>query len=532
MTANPNPPLSRLIVPPEPAPTAVPAVVVTTQAIPVTPVKLRAPVLRIRGTKDTTAKVLAALSKRQGKSGAISSYARASERVMASVKYVIRTGIPSFDAATGGFPFSKVIELYGLDACGKTALAMLACGNAKQGEIYEVQPDGSHKKLMVPYEVTVLFHDNENSLEDGDRMIVYDREVDCIAGECDTIDQMFKDVETVCEVIEGIEVADAKKAKADPEFIAPIQLVVVVTDTIAGTSTRQALGNDWAKVDYNRQPQQLREGFRNTIRRLKEHNLCWICTNQVGDSFKPKPRGTRTVVTLLPQESDFTAFGGKALRYYAHMRIFVCKVPSPYKLAPGQFADGLVIQFFTAKNRMRMPLRSGRMVLLFKNALCQNPAEYAESIRPERIQEMVEFETGKGNKKFTVEDAEKYVPVHPPGGYSPIYSMLEHLVFMKFITTVANKGGGYGYKINFDKYGIESTAHSDETLEQSDTDLEHEEGDIVIASRLAWPAFYRSHQSEIEVLFSKCVAKMFAQNGVDIATEGEEMDVDVDLVEE
>jgi RecA/RadA recombinase len=524
MNPTPLPPLTQLIA--SPGTSEVPDKPILVEV----PVKARTPVLRIHGTKDTTAKVLAALQKRAGRSDAVSSYARASERVMASVKYVIRTGIPSFDEATGGFPFSKVIEVYGLDNCGKTSLAMLACGNAKQGEIYEVLSDGSHKKLTVPYEVTVLYHDNENSLEEGERMIVYDHEVDCIAGECDTIDQMFKDVETTCETIAAIQKVDEIEARKDKNFIAPIQFVVVVTDTIAGTATREEIKQDWSKQDYKRQPAQLREGFRNTIRRLKEYNLCWICTNQVGDSFKPKPRGMRTIITLLPQESDFTAFGGKALRYYAHMRIFVCKVPNPYKLAPGQFADGLVIHFFVAKNRMRMPLRSGRMVLLFKNALCQNPKEYHESIRPVRLQEMVEFEHSKGNKKFTLEDAEKFVPQHPPGGFSPIFSILEHLVYMRFVKVSATKS----YKINFAKYGITQSikpTDSQPSLQEMDTDLDREEGDIEFSSRLAWPEFYRTHETEISVLFDKCVQKMFAQNGVDIEAESEEMEVDADLTE-
>jgi RecA/RadA recombinase len=485
-----------------------------------TPITARS-VLRIAGKKDTTSKVLAALKRRQGKEGAHSSYTRSSESVQSSVKYVIRTGIRSFDEATGGIPFSKVSEIYGLDMCGKTALVMLACGAASQGSVYEILPDGSQKQLDVPFEVTVVYEDNENSLQEGDRLMVYDQEVDVIAGECDTIDQIFKDVETAAETISKVQAEDEAKAKKDKNFVVPLQFLVFVVDTIAGTSTREELKQDWQKVDYKRQPAQLREGFRNTIRRLKDNNVAMLCTNQVGDSFKPKMKG-RSMVSFLPQDSDFSSFGGKALRYYAHLRVFVVKTPNPYKISPGKFPDGLVIHFLTSKNRVRMPLRSGRMVLLFKNAMCQNQEEWVNKIRPARIAEMVEREKEKGNKKFSTEDAEKLYPLHPPGGLSPIFSTLEHLVYMGFIKVSATKT----YKINFAKYGISTQSPiKTATLQEMDSALDEAEvGDIEIPSRADWPAFYRLHETAINVLFDKSVEKMFSQNGSETVAASEEED--------
>jgi len=506
---------------------------------------VRQSVLRIKGSKDTTAKVLAALVRRKGKEGAVSAYSRSSEGVLSAVKYVIKTGIRSIDAATGGIPFSKVVEIYGLDACGKTALAMLACGAGAQGEIWELLPDGTETKLAVPFEVTILYLDNENSLQQGDRLMVYDQEVDCIAGECDTIDQIFKDVETCCDTIKAIQVVDEARAEKveklnkealkkglplfEEPFIAPIQFLIVVVDTIAGTSTRGEVKQEWSKVDYKRQPAELRDGFRNTIRHLKEQNVCLICTNQVGDSFKPKPAGMKKIVTLLPQESDFNSFGGKALRYYAHLRIFVCKTPWPYKLAPGMFADGFVIHFFVAKNRLKMPLRSGRMVLMFKNALCQDQQTWANEIRPARIAEMVEREHGKGNKKFLTEDASKLFPEYPPGGLSPLWSMLEHLVYMRFIAQTATKG----YKVNFAKFGIMTTTLLPPTsnLEELDAAAAGSENEFELTGKLEWPKFYADHKTEIDVLFDKAVEKMFAQNGVEQDAEADEMDLGPDEIE-
>lgn len=479
-------------------------------------------VLRVKGAKDTTAKVLGALTRRRGKEGAVSNYSRSTQSVLSKVKYVIKLGIRSIDEATGGFPFGKVVEVYGLDASGKSALCMLACGSASQGEIYEILEDGSYKKVDVPFDVTVLYLDNENSLEEGDRLIVYDQEVDCITGECDTIDQIFKDIETVCDTVGAIQAEDEARAKKDKNFIAPLQFVVVVIDTVAGTSTREEVKQEWAKVDYKRQPQQLRDGFRNIIRRLKEYNVCAIFTNQVGDSFKPKMKGMVNK-SPLPSEADYVSFGGKALPYYAHLRIWVCKHPNPYKLADGKFPDGHLIHFLIKKNRVRAPLRQGRMVLLFKNAMCQDRTEWTNSIRPQRLADMVEREQAKGNKKFTAEDAGKFYPDDPPGGYSPIWSVLEHLIYMGFIRITASKG----YNVNFAKYGISSTASATTSLEDLDTSIDHQDGDIEIPNRLAWPQFYRTYQSEFNVLFDKCVQRMFAQNGVEPGLEVDPDDAEV-----
>jgi RecA/RadA recombinase len=435
-----------------------------------------APALFVKGTKDVTNKLLSALKRRRERNeeGGGSEYTRSSDRVLSAVKYKIFTGLKPLDEAVGGFPFSKIVELYGLDNSGKTALTMLICGAAKFGNIYEVLENGSCQKVTEPYDVTVLYIDNENSLEEGDRIVVYGQEVDCITGECDTTDKIFKDIETCCDEIEKIQ-KETKK----------LQFLVVAVDTIAGTSTRQEISADWAKQDYSRQPAMLRKGFRNIARRLKEQNVCLVCTNQVGDSFAPKSKMAGR--SLLPQESDFSPSGGKALKYWAHVRIFIFKLPNPYKLAKGMFADGFVVHFFTTKNRIKMPLRSGRLVLLFKNALGTNNDGSLSS-----------------------------------GGYSPGYSILEHLAYMKMITYASGS-----YNFNFAKYGIQ--AATGKTLQDEDQD----EGTIKLESRLEWLGFYQKYQSQIDRLFDVCVEKMFAQNGAALEAEADEIDLeDLDSIDE
>src|SRR5690606_38216033 len=146
----------------------------------------------------------------------------------------------------------------------------------------------------------------------------------------------------------------------------------------------------------------LREGFRNMIRKINARNVAMICSNQVGDSFAPKMKMKGNRVTL-PQDSDFSTFGGKALRYYASLRLFMVRANPNYKAYGGQFSDGLVLHFFVSKSRQKMPLRSGRLVLLFDR------------------------------------------------GYSPEFSMLEHLKYMKMVTV----GATGNIVVNFQKFGVD-----------------------------------------------------------------------------
>lgn len=472
--------------------------------------------VQLKGAKDPTSRVLSALKRTKSRDSTAatkggSDYSRSVMEVKSSARYVIKTGLDPLDEATGGIPFAHVTEIFGLDSSGKTALTMHICGSAKQGEIYERLADNVYRKVENAY-VVILYLDNENSLEKGDRMLVCGREIDTIVGECDTVDRIFKDTETMIAEL-------AKIRKANPAM--PIFGIVVV-DTIAGTSTAEEIGSEWGARDYSRQPKALRDGFRNIIRKLKTENVAVICTNQVGDSFKPKLK-SMVNKSPIPQESDFTAFGGKALRYYAHLRIFVVATPNPYKLSPGQFPDGIQIHFFVKKNRIRPPLRAGRLVLLYKNCMHWSDTEWEQTVRPQLVDEIVKSDLALRNVRTSREQAEERVPMEPPGGYSRLYSILEHLAYMKLLTYSAGR-----YRVNFSKYGIGTTAaapSTSATFDLADLTGEIEEGAVEFA-RGEWPQFYASHALEVQQLFMVAVDKMFKQNvGGETDTDGETTDI-------
>ena len=60
-------------------------------------------------------------------------FARTSNRIISHVTAVLRLGLEPFDEVTGGLPFGRAIEIYGLDGSGKSAIAIKAGVQAQLG---------------------------------------------------------------------------------------------------------------------------------------------------------------------------------------------------------------------------------------------------------------------------------------------------------------------------------------------------------------------------------------------------------------
>ena len=247
---------------------------------------------------------------------------RSVKEIPSAVKYVLTTGIRAFDDLIGGLPFGRVVEIYGEENCGKSALAIRAAVRAQQGQIYErKQVNGETVDTPLDpnaYHITVLYIDNEQSL-DEDRKRVDGTVLDCLIARCETIEQIFKIMEetinTLCKIQDETGIT---------------QFLVLVVDTIAGTPSKEELAEEWGKDDYNRQPKQLRTAFRKMIQEINKHNVCVICTNQVSDKMQKEAAGKKFKTTI---DADMVAFGGKALRYYATHCIFMKQLTTRFALS-------------------------------------------------------------------------------------------------------------------------------------------------------------------------------------------------------
>ncbi len=322
--------------------------------------------VRLKGPKDLTNTIIAKINATKPKGEAAKNctfeVTRSTTEILSKVRYVLSTGMDPYDEAIGigGLPFGRVIEVYGLDGSCKSAIALRSAIRMQERHIYEIQRDEANAVTLkrVPDNVPVftIYIDNEQSIDADGKTTIDGVELDVAVARCDTIDQMFKIIDTA---IDGV---DAYSREHEVECF-----ILVVVDTIAGTSSREEIESKWEAVDYPRQPRQLREGFRVMMRKLSRRNVLVLCTNQVSDTYKPKAKYGNSNI---PQDGDFSTFGGRALKFFASLRIFQFKLNTNYKLNKDlQFPSGMTIGFQITKNRLGKPWRTGRLVLLYEGGL-------------------------------------------------------------------------------------------------------------------------------------------------------------------
>jgi recombination protein RecA len=390
-------------------------------------------------SKDTLDLLIGKINRAAPRKGDMGTFSisKSAIEVPSRVKYVVKTGLEPLDIATGGIPFGRLTEVFGLEASGKTAVAVATCVAAQMGEIYENMPDNTLRRLgQEEYDVTCLYIDNEQSLNDSGTLFYKGQKAVLGLAECDTVEQFFKMVELAVEKLHEVEQEEKR-----------MQFLLVVLDTIAGTSSNEEIHADWNKQDYVRQPAILRKGFRRVVRLLDKANVLMLITNQVSDSFDPKPKSFKK--SFIPQAEDFRTFGGRAIKFFARLRIFMYPMNLNYNLTKGRKApQGFSCEFKVIKNSQRPPNRKGRLVLFYD------------------------------------------------GGFSSIYSLLETFVMYDFAE--GESDGSISFK--FSKNGVTPTTFPD-----------LKEGrNPVIESRAEWAAFYEAHKSDFDRLWEKLQDYIFS----------------------
>lgn len=411
-------------------------------------------------------KVLASLQKMtsEKKSDPLAEFTRTSGSILSAVKYVLAIGDRVYDRTSGCLPFGRIVEIFGIDASGKTAAAKKAAISAQMKNIYRcvVTSDEAGVKSTTyekldheKIDVHVLYIDNEQSFSDDNSLVIDGVKADFILGRCDTIGQVFEAMQRVIKAVE-----EGSK-ESDRE-----QFILVVVDTIAATSTDGELEQKWGEQDFSRHAKELRAAFRRVAREINKYNVCMLCINQVSDSFAMKMKKNPNA---LPDENDFATFGGRALKFYASQRIFVQRVPRKYKLHPdNKLEDGLLIEMKTVKNRIKKPLRKARLVLLF------------------------------GDKNSA------------GGGYKEVYSMLETFLMLDF---AKEESGTISFR--FQANGITPSTFDSKRANPS------------IESRLEWPAFYQAHKDDFEKMWECAENRIFSSESqsTDLLAENDDDDM-------
>lgn len=396
---------------------------------------------------------------------------RADVELFSRIKYVLTTGIKPFDDFVGGFPFGRISEIYGLEGCGKSALAIRAAIRGKLKNIVELvrRDDGgkefrpiSRKKL----DVHILHIDNEQSVDEQRNEVdgVEYHSLDIHNARIDTIEDIFKMVETT---LISVTAAQKEAQESDPDTL---YLCAIIVDTIASTSSMSEMDRDWGEQDYDRRAKAIHEGLRRLVRRINKANIALICTNQVqGKMGNINPRNARGWAML---DNDYTSPGGMGLKYYSSHRIFMHRMPTKYRLAPkAHFSDGELIAFWAPKNRIRKPRREGRLVLLFGD------------------------EDGAG------------------GGFSQEYSMLETLIFLGY-ADVSETGRDITFK--FAKHAVVMKTFGDTAMSLDEADSAKGKNkrirDPKIENRSKWTEFYQAHKQDLDALYDTAIHESFATN--------------------
>lgn len=384
------------------------------------------------------------------------------ESILSEVSYVLKVGNDPWDDMTGGFPVGRIVEIFGLESCGKTALMWLAAFKAKKGEIYKRTRVGNsytYEKLdPSTYNVEVLYIDNEHSLE-SNTIEVGGESVPIGITRCETVESIFKSIDECIKTLAKIE-----------DETGTLQFFICIVDTIAGTATKEELAQAWDKDDYSRRPKQLQEGFRNLAQTISRRNACILCVNQVGDQFGYQaPKGPRS------SEPDWRAFsppGGKALKFWSTLRVFMWQCGNTYKLVKDdRFQAGLLVGFKTVKNRLLAPFRGGRLVILFDR---------------------------NGN-----------------GGIRSDFSLLESLLYYKL---AEEDDDDRNIIFKFRKNDVQPTTFPDlmKTFsEQAEDGKKERYKDPRINSRALWPKFYREHKTDFDALWQKAVEMSRTITGAD-----------------
>ena len=408
---------------------------------------------------------------------------RTTQLVLSQIKYVLTTGIPSFDDIVGGLPIGRMVELYGLESCGKTAMAIRCAARGMKGHISEVirGKDGnpSSYRELKPDEckVLVVYIDNEQSLDEDNKLVVDGEKLDVIGARMDTTDEVFKAIDG------AISYQEDRMEQSEKDGIERFMLIVV--DTIASTTTKQELSKKWGEQDFPRQPQQMSIALRQLTRRVNRNNVCILFTNQVRVKFQ-EGQAKKGGQTFQIKASDYSSPGGFALRFYSSHRVFMYAYNQKYKLLPdSQFSAGLLIGFHTVKNRLKTPLRDGRMVLLFDEK---------------------------------------------QGGFRSEFSMLEALELYGFVEVEA-ESKHTGFTLKFHRNGITPTTFGDKlsTTLAEDEDLpmprRGKVKDPGFKCRAEWPDFYREHKADIDKLWQVAVQYALTVEGLEGGVSVEEEDV-------
>jgi len=386
------------------------------------------------------------------------------DKIFSAIRHVVRTGLQPFDDIVGPVPVGRIMEVFGPEASGKTEFIRKLVKQAWCKELYLYNPDGSLTQMDDDTEVIILYFDNEHSMvSDTGKIIIDGVAIDGVLTECDVVEDMWKNIDITLDRVQACRKAEEEKVKRAQkekrEYRPKKFLTIIVVDTIASMSSVDEFTREWGDDDYPRMPKKLKDGFKRMVRRIGNENVIFIGSNQGNEKFQ-RARSYGPIA----MDQKYSAPGGKALKFFASTRVCFEQQPVKYTLDEDyRFQQGYVIAFMSTKNRIKKPLREGRLVLLFDSA-------------PNIHGEMT------------------------PSGLNNEFSILETLLFLKF----ADFGDDKFIRFKFREMGVPLTTFNN---------LEPDE-EPSIPARTDWVAFFAAHKADVDAMWQLAVDYIHKDRGV------------------
>lgn len=243
-----------------------------------------------------------------------------------SVPYWVRTNIPQLDFAVGGkshpgIPGARIVEIFGGEGAGKSTLAVWITKMAMEqmGSIAYYQ---DVERVLTPEIIKGTGIDMSSVMH----------------GQPDTLEEVFDAQDAILEVI-------SKRFPNKP--------VVVTCDSIAACSTKSEIEGDMEDAQMAPHARLMSKGLRKIKSPITLSSVLSIWVNQIREKIG------------VAFGDNTSTFGGRAMAFYASVRIQLTKVKTLKKDGKNASPYGCTIQALIKKNKVAPPLKKVEYDILF-----------------------------------------------------------------------------------------------------------------------------------------------------------------------